>query len=171
MAHASHSVPGVEFSTGSLGHGLPFATGMAYALKCRNSSSRVFVLVGDGELAEGTTWEALLFASHHKLNNLVLIVDSNNLQSLTTVTETLNLSPLAKKFSAFGWEEMSVDGHNHSELRVTLSTKSATPRVIIAQTIKGRGVDFMENKVEWHYRNPGPELFAIALGQLRGDTY
>lgn len=169
MNHISHKVPGVEFSTGSLGHGLPFATGKALALKLNNSESSVFVLIGDGELAEGSNWEALLFASHHNLDNLIIIVDYNNLQSLTTVEDTLNLEPLKDKFEAFGCKVIGVNGHDHEKLKYAFNStkqKQGKPFVIIAKTIKGKGVSFMENKVKWHYSSPNETELAMALKDL-----
>jgi transketolase len=170
MNHISHKVPGVEFSTGSLGHGLPFATGIALGKKIKKQSNKIFVVVGDGELDEGSNWEALLFASHHKLNNLTIVVDYNNLQSLTTVKETLNLEPLSNKFEAFGCNVYSVDGHNHLELydvfNKSINNTSGKPTVVIANTIKGKGVSFMENKVKWHYSTPNQEELIQALNEI-----
>lgn len=170
MNHISHKVSGVEFSTGSLGHGLPFATGIALGKKIKKHNNKVFVLVGDGELDEGSNWEALLFASHHKLDNLTIIVDYNNLQSLTTVKETLNLEPLKDKFEAFGCEVFDVDGHNHSELRhvfkQSLNNNTGKPIVVIAKTIKGKGVSYMENKVKWHYSTPNQDELIQALNEI-----
>lgn len=169
MNHISHKVPGVEFSTGSLGHGLPFATGKALGSKIRSSKNKVFVIVGDGELDEGSNWEALLFASHHKLDNLVVIVDYNNLQSLTTVEETLNLEPLTDKFESFGANVFQVDGHNHDELFDIIKKAivfEGKPTVIIAKTIKGKGVSYMENKVKWHYSTPSLDELQIAINEI-----
>lgn len=170
MNHISHKVPGVEFSTGSLGHGLPFSTGIALGKKIKNQSNKIFVVVGDGELDEGSNWEALLFASHHKLDNLTIVVDYNNLQSLTTVKETLNLEPLANKFEAFGCNVYSVDGHNHHELndvfKESKNNTSGKPNVVIANTIKGKGVSYMENKVKWHYSTPNQDELVQALNEI-----
>ena len=170
MNHISHKVKGVEFSTGSLGHGLPFATGRALGSKIKKNDNKVFVVLGDGELDEGSNWEALLFAAHHKLDNLIAVIDYNNLQSLTTVTETLNLEPLYSKFVAFGCEVFEVDGHNHNDL-LTVFNKSIhvnnKPVVIIAKTIKGKGVSYMENKVKWHYSTPNNEELEIALNEIK----
>jgi transketolase len=170
MNHISHKVPGVEFSTGSLGHGLPFGTGIALGKKIRKRDNRVFVLVGDGELDEGSNWEALLFASHQRLDNLVVIVDYNNLQSLTTVKDTLNLEPLANKFESFGCLVYSVDGHNHEMLRQIFheskSNYSGKPTVIIAKTIKGKGVSYMENMVKWHYSTPNQDELMQAIYEI-----
>jgi len=170
MNHISHKVSGVEFSTGSLGHGLPFATGIALGKKNKNQSNKVFVIVGDGELDEGSNWEALLFASHYKLDNLTIIVDYNNLQSLTTVKETLNLEPLSDKFEAFGCNVYCIDGHNHNELLEVFNNSknnnSGKTTVVIANTVKGKGVSFMENKVKWHYSTPSQEELAQALNEI-----
>lgn len=168
MTHISHKIPGVEFSTGSLGHGLPFGVGKALAAKSQNKSWKVYVILSDGELDEGSNWEAFLFASHHKLNNLNVIIDRNRLQSLTTTENTLGLEPLLDKLIAFGWEAQEMDGHNHSQLIRLLgeSASSDKPRVFIANTIKGKGVSFMENKVEWHYKSPSDEQLKDALQEL-----
>lgn len=166
MSHVSHHVPGVEFSTGSLGHGLPFATGKALMAKRKNELWRTFVILGDGELQEGSNWEAMMFASYHGLHNLIMIIDANNLQSLTTVQETLSIEPLAERVAAFGWAVDEIDGHNHEQLRSCLSRVSDRPRCIIARTVKGKGVSFMENQVSWHYRSPSPEELEIALQEI-----
>lgn len=169
MAHISHKIPGVEFSTGSLGHGLPFATGKALAAKKNGANWRVFVLLSDGEMDEGSNWEALMFAAHHHLDNLVAIIDYNKLQSLTSIAKTLGLEPLAAKLQAFGWSVREVDGHDHDQLDKSLSVtpwKDGKPSVLIAHTTKGKGVSFMENKVEWHYRSPNQEQLAQALSEL-----
>lgn len=169
MNHISHKVPGVEFSTGSLGHGLPFGVGKALAAKRQRAGWRTYVLLSDGELGEGSNWEACMFASHHKLDNLVGIIDYNNLQSLTTVAETLGIEPLAKKFEAFGWAVREVDGHDHAEIRNALASapwQLGKPSMLIAHTTKGKGVSFMEGKVEWHYRSPNDEQLREALLEL-----
>jgi transketolase len=169
MNHISHKVPGVEFSTGSLGHGLPFGVGKALAAKRKGLNWRVFVLLSDGELGEGSNWEACMFASHHGLDQLVGIVDYNKLQSLTTVDATVRIEPLVEKFAAFGWAVEEVDGHNHAALKAALSGAPWTPgkpSMLIAHTVKGKGVDFMEDKVEWHYRSPSADQLSLALAQL-----
>lgn len=169
MAHVSHKVPGVEFSTGSLGHGLPFATGKALSAKLQNASWQTFVIVGDGELDEGSNWEAIMFAAHHNLDNLTVIIDGNNLQSLTTTTATLNLEPIKDKFLSFGAEFIEVDGHDVKALKEALTRPSINkPRVIIAMTTKGKGVSFMENQVAWHYKAPRGEELKKALNEVRG---
>lgn len=167
MNHISHHVPGVEFSTGSLGHGLPFGVGKALACKTENQNWRTFVLLGDGEMNEGSNWEALMFASHHHLNKLTIIIDYNNLQSLDTIANTLELEPLPRKLDAFGWDVQSIDGHDYDQILTALSiTHPIKPTAIIAKTIKGKGVSFMENSVEWHYKNPNDEQLKIALAEL-----
>lgn len=169
MNHISHTVPGVEFSTGSLGHGLPFGTGKALAAKQLKKSWRTFVLLSDGELDEGSNWESFLFAAHHKLDNLVAIVDYNKLQSIGPVTETLALEPLSTKLEAFGWSVREVNGHDHEELKTILSTtpwQKDKPSMVIAHTIKGKGVKYMENKVAWHYKTPTEEQLRQALEEL-----
>lgn len=173
MNHISHKVPGVEFSTGALGHGLSFGVGKALAAKKMHADWRVFVLLSDGEMDEGSNWEALMFAAHHKLDNLVAIIDYNKLQSLTTTQKTLGLEPLAEKLRAFGWSVQEVDGHNHDQLNQNLSHvpwESGKPSMLIAHTIKGKGISFMENKVEWHYRSPNAEQLAQALAELEASN-
>ena len=171
--HVSHKgVPGVELSTGSLGHGLPVGAGMAYGAKLDDGDRRVFVLLSDGECDEGSTWEAVLFASHHKLDNLTAIVDYNKIQSLATVAETLALEPFAEKWKAFGWSVSEVDGHDHHELYTHLSHLPKTPgkpTCIIAHTVKGKGVSFMERSVLWHYRTPRGSEYDEALNELISD--
>jgi transketolase len=170
MNHISHKVPGVEFSTGSLGHGLPFGVGKALAAKRRHMSWRTVVLLSDGELGEGSNWEALMFAAHHQLDNLTAIIDYNKLQSLTTVEKTLRIEPLADKLTAFGWAVQEVDGHDHLALKQSLGStpwQSGKPSVVIAHTTKGKGVQIMENKVEWHYRTPDAEQLRVALEELQ----
>ena len=169
MTHISHKINGVEFSTGSLGHGLPFATGKAMAAKKDKKSWRTFALLSDGELDEGSNWEAFMFAAHHKLDNLVAIIDYNKLQSLTTVANTLGLEPLVDKMLAFGWSVKEVDGHNLVDIEALLKTApwvSEKPSVLIAHTIKGKGVSFMQNKVEWHYKSPNAEQLARAIEEI-----
>lgn len=173
MNHISHKVSGVEFSSGALGHGLPFGVGKALAAKRLQADWRVFVLLSDGEMDEGSNWEALMFAAHHNLDNLVAIIDYNKLQSLTTTQQTLGLEPLAEKLRAFGWSVSEVDGHDHEQLNQKLNSvpwESGKPSLLIAHTVKGKGVSFMENKVEWHYRSPSPEQLAQALSELEASN-
>jgi transketolase len=167
MNHISHHVTGVEFSTGSLGHGLPFAVGKALAAKKSGDGWRTFVVVSDGEMDEGSNWEGLLFAAHQQLRNLTVIIDYNKLQSLGTVDETLRLEPLVDKLRAFGCVPVEVNGHDHQELALALkAVDQSKPTVIVAHTTKGKGVSFMENRVEWHYKNPNDEQLMQALEEL-----
>jgi transketolase len=162
-------VPGIEVSTGSLGHGLSIGCGMALAAKLCSRSYRIFVLLSDGECDEGSIWEAALFAPHHRLDNLVAIIDYNKIQSLGTVKDVLDLEPLGAKWRAFGWTVREIDGHNHREIEDTLQQvpfQSDRPSCIIAHTIKGKGISFMENQVAWHYRAPNVEQLRQALGEL-----
>ena len=169
MAHASHKVPGVEFSTGSLGHGLPIACGLAIAKKRKKLSNYVYVINSDGEMSEGSNWEAILFAAHHKLDNLILIIDYNKLQSFGSVDSTLGIEPIKDKFLSFGWNVYETNGHNYKSIeQVLLNCKAAKgkPKCVIANTIKGKGISFMENKVEWHYKYPNKIQFEQAVKEL-----
>ena len=172
--HVSHKgVPGVEFSTGSLGHGVCVGAGMALNAKLDGKDYTTFVIVGDGECDEGSVWEMALFANHFKLNRLVVIVDHNKMQSLDFCENTLALSPFADKWKAFGWNVLDVDGHNHEELRSAMASAKNSedkPTVIIANTVKGKGVSFMENDILWHYRFPHDgEEYDGALKELNAD--
>jgi transketolase len=174
--HVSHKgVPGVEFSTGSLGHGLSVAAGMAYAAKLDAKPQQIFVLLSDGECDEGSNWEAIMFAAHHQLDNLTVVVDYNKIQSLDSVANTLALEPFTDKWRSFSWNVQEVDGHDHLALSEALShskiQQSTKPQVIIAHTIKGKGVSFMENQVLWHYRSPQSEEFDSALEELESASY
>ncbi len=171
MTHASHKIPGVEFSSGSLGHGLPFGVGKALVGKRTGQAWKVFVLLSDGELDEGSNWEAFMFASHHKIDNLIAIIDYNKLQSLTTISETIGIEPIVSKIEAFGWSVKETDGHDHNALRECLESTpwhTGKPSLLLTHTIKGKGVSFMENKVEWHYRSPNDKLLEIALNEIGG---
>ena len=152
--HVSHHLPGVDFSTGSLGHGLSAGVGMAIAAKQDKRQNRVFVVMGDGECNEGSVWEAAQTAAHFSLSNLFAIVDSNKMQSLDFCNKTLGAGTLEEKWRSFGWNVISIDGHNHEELKKAFSSPSEKPVVIIANTTKGKGVSFMESNVLWHYRFP-----------------
>ena len=169
MTHVNHKIAGVEFSTGSLGHGLGFGVGKALVAKLNGSSWRTYVLMSDGELDEGSNWEAFMFAAHHGLGNLIAIVDYNKLQSLATTQKTLGLEPLVDKFEAFGWLVKEVNGHDHNELVSALKATApdnGKPLLVLAHTIKGKGVSFMENTVEWHYRSPDSNAYNLALLEL-----
>jgi transketolase len=162
-------IPGVEFSTGSLGHGLGAGAGLALAAKNDRKEYRVFVLLSDGECDEGALWETALFASHHKLDKLTAIIDYNKLQAYGFTNQVLNLEPLADKWRAFGWVVKSVDGHNLPDLIKVLQKIPFTPKkpsLIIAHTIKGKGVSFMENDIFWHYHSPDEKEYQKALSEL-----
>lgn len=167
--HATHTVRGVEVSTGSLGHGLSIGCGMALAGKQQPDPFRVFTLLSDGECDEGSVWEAILFAAHHRLENLVAIVDANGIQSLGRVNDVLDLDPLAEKWRACRWSVREIDGHNIAEIESTFACvpfERGAPSCIIAHTTKGRGVAFMEDDLLWHYRAPDEQEFAQALAEL-----
>lgn len=164
-------VPGVDMSTGSLGQGISAAGGMALAGKIDKKSFRVYCLLGDGEMAEGLVWEAAMAAAHYKLDNLLAILDYNGLQIDGTNEEVMNSSPLSEKWRAFGWNVLEVDGHDIEELKAALETAKSLrgkPTMIIAKTIKGKGVSFMENQAGWHGNAPSPEQAEIALAELKG---
>ena len=168
MNHASHYVPGVEVSTGALGHALPIACGISLAAKLRRQEWHTFVILSDGELQEGSNWEAAMFAGHRKLTNLSIIIDYNNLQSLESVDNTLSLQPLDEKLKAFGWAVFTVNGHSHNELKNVLkcAKKSSAPAAVIMLTTKGKGVSFMENSVAWHYKSPNDDELSNALSEV-----
>jgi transketolase len=162
-------VPGVEVSTGSLGHGLSMGAGMALAAKKDRKKYRVFVLMSDGECQEGSVWEAALFSSHHQLDNLIGIIDYNKLQAFGRTNEIMNLEPLKEKWESFGWSVKEVDGHNFSELEKRLSKipfEKEKPSLLICHTIKGKGVSFLENKLESHYKNLNFKEYQEALKEL-----
>lgn len=168
--HVSHKgIPGVELSTGSLGHGLSVGAGMAKAAQMDGKPFRVFVLMSDGECDEGSNWEAILFAAHHRLDNLIAIVDYNKIQSLASVSETLELEPFAEKWKSFGWSVIETDGHDHGKLKESffrIPFEKDKPSVVIANTVKGKGVSFMEHEVLWHYRCARGMEFENALYEL-----
>lgn len=168
LSHVSHKIPGIELSTGSLGHALPVACGVALAAKRKSKTFKVYVILSDGELDEGSNWEAILFAAHHKLDNLICMIDYNKIQSLGSVSEVINLDPLKEKFEAFNWHTCEIDGHNHDEIRNALKiSNNLSPNCIIANTIKGKGVDYMEDKLLWHYKSPTEMQLQQALKQIR----
>lgn len=164
---------GIEISSGSLGHGLSISAGMALAAKYDGASYRVFAFLSDGELEEGSSWEGAMFASHHKLDNLVAVVDYNKLQAQGKVSEVMNLEPLTGKWQSFGWEVKEVDGHNFREIISSLESipfKPGKPNCLIAHTVKGKGVSFMENQPEWHDKCPGEEEYKKALEELGDES-
>ena len=163
------SVRGIEAAGGSMGFGFPFGAGFALAKKIKNEKGKTFVLMGDGEMAIGTTWESALIAAHHKLENLFVIVDCNGLQAMGKVKEILNVDPLKDKWRAFGWEVREIDGHNFEEIEKSLTAPSSgKPVVILAKTVKGKGVSFMEGNNIYHYKNLSEEEYNKALKELNG---
>lgn len=154
--HVSHHLPGVDFSTGALGHGLSAGAGMAMAAKLDKKDFRVFVVMGDGECNEGSVWEAAMFTNHFGLSNLVAIVDRNRMQSLDWCEKTIKMDNFVAKWRSFGWNAVEIDGHDHAALKQALQSVEGrtSPTVVIADTIKGKGVSFMENDILWHYRFP-----------------
>ena len=162
-------IPGVDMSSGSLGLGISAACGMALSAKAYGSDYRVYTIVGDGESEEGQVWEAAMFAAHYKLDNLVAVVDWNGLQIDGPVTEVMNPTPHDEKFRAFGWHVITIDGHNFAEIEAAFEeskTVKGKPTVIIAKTVKGKGVSYMENKCEWHGQAPKEEQYKIAISEL-----
>lgn len=158
---------GIEVSTGSLGHGLSIGAGMALAAAIDDRKYRVYVLLSDGELNEGSVWEAVMFAGHHKLANLIALVDANGMQALGHTRDIIDLAPIPIKWEAFGWHAQEVDGHDFDQINASLSDLSAEkPNVIILKTIKGKGVSFMEDNLLWHYRSPDDQEYDLALKEL-----
>jgi transketolase len=169
VGHATVGVPGVELSTGALGHGLAVGCGMALGAQRDAASYRTVVMLSDGECDEGSTWEAALFAPHHRLDNLIAIVDYNKIQSLGAVKDVLGLEPFAQKWTAFGWAVHEVDGHDCHAIRDVLDRTpfhAGGPSCVIAHTVKGKGISFMENQLLWHYRSPDAGELARALDEL-----
>lgn len=167
--HVSNKVAGVDVSTGALGHGLSIGCGMALVAKRDNKPYRVFVILSDGDLNEGSTWEAAMFAAHHHLDNLVAVVDYNRLQAMGWTDDVLDLEPLRDKWTTFGWYAVRIDGHNFRQIEASFKNVPFAlgyPSCIIANTIKGKGVSFMENSVHWHYKYANDEELKKALGEL-----
>ena len=170
QGHVHSKVPGVEFNTGSLGHGLSFANGIALGARMRGKNFKVYCLMGDGETQEGSVWEAAMTASHHKLGNVCAIVDCNGVQENGPTEEIKSLEPLAQKWSSFGWNAIDIDGHNLQALGAAFDKFKNTkdkPTVIIARTVKGKGISFMEGKCAWHGKAPNQEQLAAALAELK----
>jgi len=171
IGHPTKKIKGVEQNTGGLGHGLAICAGNAIAAKKDGLPLKVFTIMGDGELAEGSNWEAFMLASHYKLDNLCAILDYNKLQISGTNTEVMGLEPIDKKLEAFGWAVRHVDGHNFEELTSTLESlpfEAGKPSFIIAHTTKGKGVSYMENTLKWHHGVPDKEQYAVAMEELEG---
>jgi transketolase len=169
--HPDYGLPGIEAATGSLGHGLPITVGMALADKLLGVDRVIYVVVSDGELQEGSTWEAMMLAPNLGLSNLVAVVDLNDFQSLGRTSETHpNFYPVADKVQAFGWQTAEVDGHDQQQLVDAVSSRrGGRPMMVAARTVKGKGVSFMENVPIWHYRSPSPEEYQLALRELAGE--
>lgn len=169
-----HKVCGIEASTGSLGHGFGFGVGMALAGKFDKKNYRVFVIIGDGECQEGSVWEAAMFAPQHKLDNLTVIIDYNKIQAMDFLDKIIAMEPLADKWRSFGWEARETDGHNFSRLQETFSAipfVKGKPSLIIAHTVKGKGISFMENTPIWHARTPNKEEMKIACKELNLENF
>jgi transketolase len=168
VGHPTRKVPGIEMNTGALGHGLPICVGMALAGKMDAAPYRVYTLLGDGELAEGSNWEAAMAAAHYQLDNLTAILDHNTLQITGHTRDVCSNEPVDEKFAAFGWEVRTVDGHDFAALTDSLKRKSSggRPVCVIANTVKGRGVSFMENVVKWHHGVPSDDEYAQAVAEL-----
>lgn len=165
--HPNRKIPGVEANTGPLGHGLPIGVGSAIASRLSGKNWRTFVALGDGELQEGSNWEAAMAAGHRGLDNLLVIVDRNRLQQGARTEDTNRLDPLPEKWTAFGWEAIEVDGHDHDALyEVFTRPGRGKPIAVIANTIKGKGVSFIEDRVEWHHKVPSPDQIKLALEEL-----
>ncbi|MDC0202165.1 transketolase [Candidatus Nitrosopelagicus sp.] len=160
------SIPGIEFSAGALGHGFSAAIGMAISNKQSQNSGRIFVLIGDGECNEGSIWEGIMLAAHLKLDNLTAIVDYNKIQSFGRTNDVINQEPIGDKWKSFGWDVIEVDGHNFNELIDAFSAQHKKPKVIISHSVKGKGISFMEDKLEWHYKSPDNEQLTKALEEL-----
>ena len=171
--HPNNKIPGIEMNTGSLGHGLPVAVGMALTAKIDKKSWRTFVLMGDGELAEGTVWEGAMAASNYNLDNLIAIIDRNRLQMSGDTEDVMKLEPLKKKWEDFGWEVIEVDGNDVEQLEKALSSAPAVknkPTLFMAYTTKGKGVSYMENEAGWHHKVPTDEQMKQAVKELSGKN-
>ncbi|HZH60888.1 MAG TPA: transketolase [Metabacillus sp.] len=169
IGHPNNKVPGIEMNTGSLGHGLPISVGMALAAKMDGKSYRVYTLMGDGEQAEGSVWEGAMAASQYQLDNLIAIIDRNRLQITNNTEDVMGLEPLGDKWRSFGWEVVEVDGNDVEELVNVLSNTPKTPgkpTLVLANTVKGKGITFAENQVGWHHRVPTEEEYNLAMEEL-----
>lgn len=167
-----NTVPGIDMSTGSLGQGISTACGMALGAKLRGSNERVYTLLGDGEIQEGQVWEAMMFAAHRKLDNLVVIIDNNGLQIDGPVGEVMSPYPIKEKVEAFGFEAVEIDGHDFDQIDAAFAkakTVKGKPFAIIQKTVKGKGVSYMENQVSWHGTAPNAEQYEIAMNELRAQ--
>jgi transketolase len=166
-SHPEHALPGIDVSTGSLGQGLSIGCGLAYGLRQQQNRGRVYVVASDAECNEGQLWEAVMFAAHHRLRNLTVIVDVNGSQALGRTCDVISMEPQSQRWSAFGWQADEIDGHDSAALvKLLTSPAGEGPRVLLARTVLGRGVSFMEHRLEWHYRNLTDELRRAALAEL-----
>lgn len=159
-------VPGIEFSLGSLGHGFSVGLGMAISNHQTKNNGKIYVIIGDGECNEGSIWEGVMLASHLKLSNFTAIIDYNKIQSFGRTNEVINQEPLSERWKSFGWDVIEIDGHDFEQLLDAFLLPQNKPKVIIAHTIKGKGVSFMEDRLEWHYKSPSKEEFQIAKKEL-----
>lgn len=164
------SVPGIEVSSGSLGHGLSIGVGMSIASRQEKSPAQVYVLLGDGECNEGSVWEAVMLAATLKLGNLTAIVDFNKLQGFGRTNDVIDQTNMAERWRSFGWESYEVDGHDQEALAAVLKLPHSGPKAVIAHTIKGKGVSFMENRLEWHYKSPDSAQLNCAVSELDGES-
>lgn len=168
--HPKHFLPGVEFTTGSLGQGITFATGAALSAKIQKSNRKIYCLISDAELNEGSFWEAILFAAHHKLKNLVIMLDLNGQQALGRTEDVINISDISKKMSDFGFFVEEIDGHDQEKIRSTLkdfvAQKSDKPTFIVANTISGKGISFMEKSIPWHYKSMNDQEYQQSCKEL-----
>ncbi len=170
ISHISSKLPGVEFSSGSLGHGLPYSCGLAFSAKLKKEGHKIICILGDGEMEEGSNWEALMFATQHKLNNLIAIIDYNKIQAMGYVKDIMALEPFAEKLNSFGAETMVINGNNLEEIDKVLNYAwnycGEKPVAIVANTIKGYGVSFMEDNLKWHYSNPSEDELQLAIKEI-----
>jgi len=166
IGHPNNMVPGVEVNSGALGHGLSVGVGMALAARLDNKDYRVFVLMGDGEQAEGSVWEAAMSAAHYKLANLCAVIDRNNLQISGKTEEVMSIEPLTEKWRSFGFHVIEADGHDYGQLIDAFEAEADRPKLVIANTVKGKGVSFMENVAKWHHGVPSPEQLSAALKEI-----
>lgn len=167
IGHVSHLVPGIEYSSGSLGHGVSIGCGIALGLRHQKIASRVVVLASDGELNEGSFWEGMMFAAHHRLDRLILFIDLNGMQSLGRCDQILDMGSLEEKFKAFGFDVSCIDGHDPEQIYRQSVNLGKRPKAILARTVKGKGVSFMENNLLWHYKNPSDEHYKLAKQELQ----
>ncbi len=171
--HPNYHVSGIDFSTGSLGQGFSFGVGTALAAKMKKNTSRTFAVISDGECDEGSVWESMMFAAQHQLSNLILIIDNNGQQALGYTRDVLDISPLAEKWKSFGWDVHEADGNNGNvinEILENLNYKEGKPHVIVAHTIFGKGVSYMENRIKWHYWPMNEDEYHLAMKEIEAGS-